>query len=104
LDLPGRVEPALAHQDTPTRLDRLTDGLSGGLLRDWFEPSAPLASAQIRDGGIPLTRSGSLVLYRLGSADLIIDNLRWQSPDLAQPWRVKRWLCGLLTQVGLRLG
>ena len=51
-----------------------------------------------------LTVRGAVVAFRYGAGLLVIDNLRWQSTEIEDADRPRRYLTCLLTNIGVRLG
>ena len=121
LGLPGEVSvgTSKAHEHDLFRYTHpLTDGLTHGhlfwvidraKLPPWSaarlhpHPASALITLADGDPAHTLTRHGAVTVYPVGAGQLIIDNLRWQDDGIDDPERPRRYLLGMLTNLGVTL-
>ena len=122
LGLPGTVRSPRAREaghDTFRHVHPLANGMSNNYLYwvvdkarlpPWSraalhpEPATAWLRVPRRRGVWSLTKHGAVTVYKVGAGMLVIDNLRWELPDLDEPERPRRYLGRLLTNLGVRLG
>jgi hypothetical protein len=121
LDLPGTVLPGTAAKDefdTFRHTHALANGMTNNYLywivnkakvapwtRAPLHPEPASARVQLAAGAdaCSLTRRGAVLVYAVGPGTLVLDNLRWHLPEFDEPERPRRYLCRLLTNLGIPL-
>ncbi|MCL2707663.1 MAG: hypothetical protein FWF03_00955, partial [Defluviitaleaceae bacterium] len=114
--MPGAIEKG--KWDAIRHGNRFSDGMTSGSLF-WIVGKARLAmwvpathhpapaSALIKPSGERvaslLTKRGAAAAFEFGGGALIIDNLRWESGEIDEPERPRRYLSNLLTNMGVAL-